>query len=310
MICLKDNFNKIAKEKSVKILSIVEGQKVDGIAKIVDNASATCDLGDKFEEVHILDYDHLDICKPADITDRRYTDYHTFITTKVYDPTEDLVVYGKGEEPQTRFDDDDDDDEKEGFGNDDTRTFVVDPSEFGLSAKYIKMQELQKNPDMKSFTSVLAEMFREEAENMKLQNIKNSFQSDVMAQNKKILENLLTTKEFIKDIDQSRIKKSVDLSMRYWDLLQESKGIIRLKKDQIDTLLDYCSEWKNILEKQIEEKRNGKDLDEDEIEFVELVRDELKQWFEDKPEIEEIKGKWRKLLGELEYVMSFSLRLL
>merc|ERR1712228_1118449 len=144
--------------------------------------------GDDYEDVHILDYDHSDICKPATIKDRRYTEYHTFITTKVYDAAKDLMVYGRqeGEVAETKLADD----EKEEAA---AKVLVVDPGDVGLSDKYIKMRELRKNPDMRNFTAVLAAMFKEEAESMRQQNIQSLFQDDIISQNKKILENLLTT---------------------------------------------------------------------------------------------------------------------
>merc|ERR1719203_87079 len=86
--------------------------------------------------------------------------------------------------------------------------------------------------------------------------------------------------------------------MRYWDLLKSSKSTIKLKKDQIDTLLSCCRVWSTIITKQRNLKQ-GQTVDEDEIEFVEEVCDEFKEWFKDEPKLESMKDEWRRLHGEL-----------
>merc|ERR1712228_1156737 len=126
----------------------------------------------------------------------------------------------------------------------------------------------------------------------------NLFKNDVVKQNNKILENLLNTKELIEHIDQDRIKQSVDLSMRYWTLLKESKGTIKEKKGGIDSLLDICEQWNIIITKQ-RKLTQGSQLNDDEIGFIKYVCDEFKEWFKDEPKIESIRQKWSDLYKEL-----------
>merc|ERR1712048_688566 len=86
--------------------------------------------------------------------------------------------------------------------------------------------------------------------------------------------------------------------MLYWKLLQKSKGTIKLKKNQVDTLLDYCQEWHAIIGKQRKAKTP---LDEDEIGFIGYVCEAFKEWFKDEPKIEKIKEQWAALYEELRH---------
>ena len=158
LIYLKANFNNMVKQKAMKILSIVEGQRFKGITKIVENASAVCGLGDDYEDVHILDYDHTNLPKPATIKDRRYTEYYNFITTQVYDAKKDLIRY----QPNVDAMDVDDEDEKEG-AVDETKIFCFDPDDDTSDDAFIAMQQLNQNENLENFSSVLSAMLRKDS---------------------------------------------------------------------------------------------------------------------------------------------------
>ena len=160
------------------------------------------------------------------------------------------------------------------------------------------MEKLGKNANLEDFSSVLAQMLEQNSKDFKQQNLQNLFKNDVVKQNNKMLENMLNTKELIPYIGRKQIKRSIAISMEYWDLLKTSKSTIKFKKDQIETLLDCCKEWNAIITKQ-RKLKDGEKMSDDEIEFVEFVCEEFKEWFKDEPKIEAIKHKWNALYKKL-----------
>ena len=166
-----------------------------------------------------------------------------------------------------------------------------------IDQTYDAIKKLDENPTLDNFSSAFAVMLKNDSLNFKQQNMHNLFQNDVIRANRKILETMLNSKELIEYIEPKKIENSIDLCMKYWQLLKESKSTIKRKNDQIYPLLEYSKEWNNIITKQRALGR-GQQMEDDEIEFIEYVCSAFKEWFKDESNIKSIKDKWNKLFVE------------
>eukprot|EP01083_Nonionella_stella_P093885 263344_1 len=97
----------------------------------------------------------------------------------------------------------------------------------------------------------------------------------VNERNSKLLSSISERVQSV-DVDKLNALESSDMSMEYWELLKTSKSNIKSLKNKVDSIVDACDEWNQILLQQID----GKQLQKSQIDFTSYVADEFKVYFD------------------------------
>jgi len=289
--------------QNIRVLSLTEQQCVPVLgAKVVEHESAVCDLGARYERVIKLDYNHMDICKPRYIKDRRFLELAHFVAERV--PLID--AYSR---LQSKLDDDDDKKADDDTFDDDTfdidgdGVVYFDPSHDQTDDVRAARDAYAENPCMASMTSVFSAIVSSDSRNFKSMQLSKMLKGKVMEQNQKLLETLLNTQDFIDfvgaEVDQ--VKKSIELSTRYWSLLKESKQIITDQESRIVKLLRASGHWKVIIDKRIAyEDGKGPPPSARDGAFMKKLQRALKQYFgADTAATKRLEAKWSALHSNL-----------
>ena len=281
---LSANFNKIAKNirNGVKILSVIPVQYYD----------FDCGLNEIYATKQHLGYDQNEIQRPLTIKDERYTTYYKFVTNSVPNAEHEIIQCS----PKVRSQIDDDEKIEE---YDQNKILCLHPDDDEIDDLYIAMRAFEQTENIETWSAILAQMLKRDSLNFKQQKLEKIFKDDVIKQNKQILDEILSKKKITKHIKREKIENSLNLSMEYWDSLKESKGAIKLKKSEIESLIDCSKEWHKLIVNQRKLKK-GERMNDDENDYIsEYVCNAFSKWFSDEPKLVKIKKKWRLLIKKL-----------
>jgi len=284
---LLNNFNQLivhGNNQKIKILSIIEGQKMAFLGKkVVERESAVCGLDKKYEEEILLDHDHRQICKPQYIKDRRYTHFAHFVAKTI-------------QIPQNKTDD-----EKKADDDNGNVVIFIDPNNDSSDDLKAALNEYNKHQNFASLTTLMGTLLKDRTKSYAEHKLKELLKGNLMKQNTKILNALLKTREFMKHVDESKIRESIELSNEYWRLLKVSKQIITNKKTQINKLLTASKRWKKILEKRIKyENDEGPAPSKLDGNYMKYVEKQLCAYFSAGSEdTEQMAAKWANLTEKM-----------
>jgi len=119
----------------------------------------------------------------------------------------------------------------------------------------------------------------------------------------KAMEQLLETQEFVQldFVDKAKIHESIELSLKFWRLLAESKTAVTQQQAQTDRMLRVCLRWKSIIEKRVDYvEGKGPALNQSHARFMKTVYKQLAEYFHtDAKDMDAVNKKWQALHEEL-----------